>query len=423
MLIAYVLAYVDRLIVSLLVEPIKAELLLSDTQIGVIVGLSFALFYSLMGIPIARIADGGNRKRLLVACAAIWSVMTALCGFASGFWSLFMARVGVAVGEAGIAPTSLSMISDNFPAERRSRPISLWVFGGPLASVLAFGGGAALLVEGGAIDQLRNILGSDLSAWRLILIGLGVLGMPLVLVLLTIREPIRRSDYGTDYAAASVRQTLKFVKQHRLVFFYYFGGVALCFLVLNGILIWLPAILMRQYGMTLSEAGTSIAALSLMAGLVGTVGGGYLNDLVIRRGFPDGSVRATLMCAACGSLPLALTVFVDEPIFALILFGTGITGMAGATTIPQIAMQQVAPNRMRAQIAAGYFFLINIVGFGLGPVAVGAATDYVFGNETMISWSIFVVVVAAMPIALTMLALACRPFREFGFSYATAPAS
>lgn len=421
LLIAYVLAYVDRLIVSLLVEPIKNELSLSDTQIGVIVGLSFALFYSLMGIPIARIADGGNRKRVLVVSAALWSMMTALCGFASGFWSLFFARVGVAVGEAGIAPTSLSIISDNFPAERRSRPISLWVFGGPLASVLAFGGGAALLVEGGAIDQLREVLDTGLSPWRIALIGLGILGIPLVLVLLMIREPIRQTENGMDQGTASVRKTLIFVRQHQSMFIYYFTGVALCFLVLNGILIWMPALLMRQYGMTLSEAGSSIAILSLVAGLLGTIGGGYLNDFVNRRGLSDGSVLATAWCAAFGFIPLALAAFVNHTTTVVIMFGVGITGMAAATTIPQIAIQQVVPNQMRAQIAAGYFFLVNIVGFGLGPVAVGAATDVLFGDEAMIGWSIQIVVLVAMPFALIMLGLARRPFREIGFSYRDAP--
>ncbi|QLC23923.1 MFS transporter [Parasphingopyxis algicola] len=416
LLLAYALAYVDRLVVSLLVEPIKADLALSDTQIGLIVGLSFALFYSVMGLPIARYADGGNRKGVLLISASLWSAMTAICGFAAGFWTLFLARVGVAVGEAGIAPTSLSVISDNFPAEERSRPISIWVFGAALATVLAFGGGGLMLADGGPIDQLKTWLGIEMPSWRVLLILLGSMGIPLVLVLLTLREPLRR-DHGDGPAKASAVQTLAFIREHRWMFAFFFGGTALCLLVLDGIFIWLPAYLIRSYGMSLSEAGTSIAAVSLVAGLAGTVGSGYLNDFLVRRGYNDGPVRATLLLALLGAIALPLAIVVDQTWSTVTLFGVGIAGLAGATTVPQIAMQQVVPNRMRAQIAAGYFFLVNIVGFGLGPFAIGATTDYIFGSEARVGDSMLVVTLVTMPIALLILTLACRPFRRLGFTY------
>ncbi|MEO0419431.1 MAG: MFS transporter [Pseudomonadota bacterium] len=418
MAFAYVLAYVDRLVVALLVEPIKADLALSDTQIGLIVGLSFALFYSIMGLPIARYADGGNRKIVLLISASGWSAMTALCGFATGFWTLFLARVGVAVGEAGIAPTSLSVISDNFPVERRSRPISIWVFGAALATVLAFGGGGLLLTAGGPIDSLKNLLGIEMASWRVLLVVLGLCGVPLVLALLTLREPARR-DWIGEPTKASVRHTLRFVKEHQLMFAFFFGGTALCLLVLDGILVWLPALLMRSYEMPLSEAGTSIALVSIVAGLAGTVGSGYLNDVLAKRGHSDGPVRATFIFAVIGAVSFPLAVVVEQAWSTVLCFGVGIAGLAGASTVPQIAMQQIVPNRMRAQVAAGYFFLVNVVGFGLGPLAIGFTTDHVFGSESRVGESMLVVTLITMPVALLLLFLARRPFRRLKFSYSS----
>jgi predicted MFS family arabinose efflux permease len=407
--LAYAIAYTDRLILSLLIEPIKAELDFSDTKMSLIVGASFALFYSTMAIPIARYADFGNRKKLLLICAFLWSVMTALCGLAVGFWTLFLARVGVAVGEACIGPTSLSIISDSFRAQSRARPIGVWFTGAALGSVATFVGGAALLAPAGPAGLLHDWFGESLAPWRIALLALGLLGIPLVLLLLTLNEPERKERVSKQQMP--VRQVMAFVREHRRMFATLFAGSALIHVAFDGVFLWLTPFLQRTHNLTPIEAGPYIGLISVLAGPAGTIGSSYLYDALQRRGHVDAAMRAMLLLGALALLGISFAPHASSLSLALCGFTIFVAAMAGATTLPQMALQVTLPNDLRAQVTAGYFFTVNVFGFGVGPLATALLTDYLFEAEHMLGYSMTALSFIFIPLALTVIARGLSAFR------------
>jgi predicted MFS family arabinose efflux permease len=399
---AYAVAYADRLILSLLVEPIKGDLKLTDTEISLIVGASFAIFYSISGLPIARYADRGNRKRLLLFSATAWSAMTALCGMAQGFWTLLAARVGTAVGEAGIVPTSLSMIADSFPPGKRARPISVWFLGAVIAAVGAFAGGAVLIAADGPLAAARGAFALDAELWRLTLFTLGLLGVPLLVLLVTLREPARQERASTA-AQMPLSEVWHFVKDHRAMFVRLFSGAALLFLVFDAVYIWVATFLVRAHGMSVTESGTYVGIVSLLFGVCGPLGAGYLHDMLRSRGHRDAAIRAMLWLICLSAIGISFAPIVGSATLALLGFGIFITGLSGASILPQIAMQIILPNEIRAQINAGFLLIVNVVGFGVGPTATALVTDRVFKDESMLGYSMLVVSAIFLPLTLLTL--------------------
>ncbi len=415
--VAYTIAYTDRLIISLLIDPIKADLALSDTQISLIVGAAFAIFYSVFGLPIARYADRGNRRVLLIVSALLWSLMTFLCGLAVGFWTLFIARIGVAIGEASIAPSSLSLIADNFPAEKRSLPISIWVLGAVFASVAAYGGGGVLISDTGPLAGLLDYLGLEYSLWRAVFMLLGILGVPLAFLIAAIKEPARHGVTDSETSGqVTLRELKEYVGTNASTFLTFFVSAGLALLVLDGCFIWLPSALVRIHGMSLSEAGAALAVIALIFGLIGPLGAGYLNQRFYNAGHVDAPVRVMLILVGLGCVGMFVATLATDFIVMMFGYGLVISGLAGASTLPQIAIQLVVPNNMRAQISAGFFFLANIVGFGMGPTSVAIFNDYVFRNEAMIVWSMFAVGMIFLPIAIVLLFAGLVPFRKLAGS-------
>ncbi|MGL5839883.1 MAG: MFS transporter [Sphingorhabdus sp.] len=407
--IAYMIAYTDRLILSLLIDPVKDELNLTDTQMSIIVGASFALFYSTMAFPIARYADRGNRRNLLIVCAILWSLMTALCGLAVGFWTLFLARVGVAVGEACIGPTSMSLISDNFPVEKRSRPIGVWYAGAALASVATFAGGSTLLMPDGPAWFLHGWLGDTFSPWRIALIALGLLGIPMAIFLFTLSEPSRK-ERRTD-EATPVKEVIGFVNSHRAMFFSLFLGTGFVFLVLDGIFIWLTPFFNRVHGLSPAEAGPYIGMISIVGGLIGTIGSSFLYDAFYKRGHKDAAMRGMIILLIAAAIGISFAPNVASLGMSLFGFAIFIAAMVGASTLPQMALQTVLPDFCRAQVTAFYFFIANLFGFGFGTLITALMTDYVFEAENMVGSSMGVLAMLFIPCALFTLYRGLPAFR------------
>jgi predicted MFS family arabinose efflux permease len=411
--LAYAIAYTDRLILSLLIEPIKMELGLSDTKMSIIVGASFALFYSTMALPIARYADRGNRKNLLLICAVLWSVMTALCGLAVGFWTLFLARVGVAIGEACIGPTSLSIISDSFQSEKRSRPIGVWFTGAALGAVATFVGGAALLAPDGPAGFLHNWLGGTMAPWRVALIALGLLGLPLILLLLMLREPSRKERVSDQQMP--LKDVLAFIGAHKPMLFSLFAGSALIQLTFDGVFLWLTPFLQRVHDLEPAAAGPYIGLISLIAGPLGTIGSSYLYDAFRRRGHVDAAMRSILLLTAIALAGISFAPLAGSLLLALLGFAIFIAALAGATTLPQMGLQVTLPNELRAQITAFYFFTVNVFGFGVGPLVTALLTDYVFQGEQLLGYSMTALSFVILPIAFLIIARGLSAFRTSNF--------
>ncbi|MCE2392375.1 MAG: MFS transporter [Proteobacteria bacterium] len=372
LLVVYVFNHIDRQIMNILIEPVRIELQATDAQMGLLVGVAFALFYTFAGLPVARWADRGSRRTLISLALAVWSALTAACGLARNYFELLLARIGVGIGEAGCTPPAHSLISDYFPAERRATALSFYQVGVPIGTLLgmAFGGWMA-----------------DTLGWRLAFMVVGLPGLLLaVVVRTTLREPRRgQADAPTtDVSVQPVPEVLRFLwrmhsLRHALV------ATAVQTLALAAQASWHAPFLMRVYGLSATQAGFALGLIAGAPGGISTFAGGWLGD---RLGLRD--LRWYLWLPALGavaSIPFSLLAYTAESAPAAIAFLVAATlfnhlysGLGHA-----VAQSLVKP-RMRAVMSAVALFMMNLVGFGLGPWLAGIASDAfrpVYGEESI----------------------------------------
>lgn len=363
LLAVYCFNFIDRTIVSILQEPLKQELRLSDTQLGLISGTAFALFYSTLGVPIARIAERVDRPRIIAIALATWSLMTMLCGFATNFLQLFLCRVGVGIGEAGGTPPAHALLSEIFPADRRATAISIYSLGVPLG--ILFGA-----VAGGAIGEALG--------WRAAFMSVGAPGLILaVIVLVVIKDP-RSAASATDRRAAapppSLGQTIAYLASRRS-FVHLTAGITVASTAGYGILAFTAPFLMRQFDMGLAAAGSATGLVSGIAAGAGTLLGGVLVDRAMRRDRRFGAwiPAAGLMLAT----PLSITAYMQGEWITVVLLLT-VSGVAQFLYLgPTYALvQSLAGTRMRATASALVLLTVNLVGLGIGPPLTGWLSDH-----------------------------------------------
>jgi MFS family permease len=359
LMLVYTVNYLDRNILVILSEPIKRELALRDWQIGFLTGTSFAVFYALLGLPIARLADRSHRVNIASVALVVWGGMTALCGVVSSYLQLVLARIGVGVGEAGGSPPAVSIIADYFPAERRATALGIYNLGVPLGMLLGF-------VVGGVIN--------DVYGWRTAFVVAGLPGVVLaLLVKLTIREPQRATTTVTAAPGASVFDDVRLLLRNRL-----YRGTIIAAAIFNvaayGVSLWSPANMMRVFELDTRTAGLVMGIASGVGGAVGSLLGGLMSDRLQRA---DARwlywVPAT---AAAGFFPLALAgvLMPNVALYGALLLITYIFSFA--THAPFWAVvQSSVPAHKRAIAAAFYLFAINLIGLGLGPQLAGILSD------------------------------------------------
>lgn len=385
--VAYVFNFVDRQIIAILQDPIKTEFGLSDTQLGLLNGFAFAAFYVAFGLPIARWADRGVRRNIVALAVGVWSLMTAVCGFTQNYGQLLLARMGVGVGEAGCSPPAHSMISDIFQPSTRATAMSTYSLGVNIGILIGF-------MAGGWLNEFYG--------WRVAFLAVGFPGIVLaVLIKMTVKEPERGfSEHtstlpGTTTSAVAAPGMWRAL--HHLWSFNTMRWLALgCGLASfagYGLANWMPSFLVRTHAMATGELGTWLALLAGVGGGVGTFAGGFFSDRLARH---DRRWYVWLPACAIGlSLPLlALAFLIDDKIYCLLAYiipASVITIYLG----PAIAVVHgLAENGMRAMASALLFLVINIVGLGLGPVAIGLLSDAfipVFGADAL-RYALFVLV-------------------------------
>jgi len=403
LLVVYVFNFIDRQILSILLQPIKEEFLLSDTQLGLLSGIAFALFYSTLGIPIARYADRGVRRNVIALALAVWSAMTALSGLARGFGELLAARIGVGVGEAGCSPPAHSLLADYFPPERRATALSVYAMGIPLGIFCGY------LIGGWMVE---------LFSWRTAFLVVGLPGVLLSLVVrLTLREPERgRWDRpaapGAAAAGAPPLPEVARLLWRRRTFRHVSLAAALHAFVGYGVGAFVPPFLARSHGLGHGEIGTWLAFLSLIAGGSGTFLAGWLSDRLAvrdRRWYVWLPAWSTLV-----SVPFAWFFYLwPHPTTALLVSALPI--FLGSMYLgPSFALTQgLAPPTTRALAASVLLFVINMVGLGLGPQAVGIVSDLLrasLGAESL-RWALVCVAAVNLWSAVHYL-LAARTLRE-----------
>ncbi|CAN1573415.1 AraJ Arabinose efflux permease [Caulobacteraceae bacterium] len=364
LLIVYTFNFIDRVVISIIQEPIKQEFGLSDFQLGLLGGPAFAVLYTLLGIPIARLAEKRNRMTILSICVALWSLATALCGFATSFATLFAARVGVSVGEAGCTPPAQSVISDYFPADKRATAISIYALGVPVGSMLAAIGGG----------YIATYLG-----WREAFWLLGFPGLLLaILVKLTVKEPPRPGIVPGAEAPTFLEAFATLSK--KATFWHVSLGSAVASFVGYGVGQYLNSFLIRTHDLNILQASQLTGVVLGMAAAFGTFFAGWLADKVVKR-HPN----------ALAWLP-ALGFFIATPFYLVGYMSpslwVGVPFMVvGAIThyfylgCMYASIQGVAPPRMRATATAVLLFIVNILGYGLGPPVIGALSDFLANNS------------------------------------------
>ena len=404
-----VLSYTDRQVLSLLVDPIRGELGISDTQVSLLLGTAFAVVYGIAGIPLGFLADRTSRRNLIFAGVVVWSCGTLACGFSHSFGQLFAARIVVGLGEAVLSPAAISLISDYFPPERRGTAVGFFLSG------IAMGIGAAILIGGGVLHVVESgvLAGTPLAgqpAWRLVLLLIGAPGLLWSLAILLIKEPARKTtedptdsvDAAAIDARASATATRPSTPWSRVIPIYLV--VATASLVDNAVGAWAPSLLIREFTRDPAQIGVQLGFL-LTAGFGGGVLlGGWLAD---RAGSRGGSSYKLGVCLLSGLLILPVSLLINASQFQLVLVSVPLYfALSGIVTACGFsAILDVVPNRSRGLAMAISFFLNVALGAGLGPSAVTAASDYVFGAAAGLGPAITLTVAAGYAVA-TVAALA-----------------
>ena len=380
--ITYFFSYMDRQILSILLEDIKADLLLSDTQLGLLSGIAFALFYATLGIPIAALADRKNRRNIIAIALATWSAMTALCGLAQNFVQLLLARIGVGVGEAGSSPPSHSMIADLYPPNRRASALAIYSLGITL-------GAAAGQILGGNVTYFFD--------WRTAFLVVGIPGIVLaIFVRLFATEPPRGMSDAVKAVSGDtprIRDGFTAIGRSRGAM-HLIAGVTITSLIGYGLTLWTPAYLIRSFGLTTFEIANFYAPIVMIAGIVGVVGGGKLADrLAERRGLHSQATMITVLKSFAFPF-LLLFYLVDNVYLAVGAYWIALL-LQSCYLGPTFGLvQSLAPVNMRAMWAAITLFIINLIGLGIGPTAVGLLSDYYAGafalsDAESLRWSLF----------------------------------
>lgn len=404
---AYIVAYVDRSILTLLVDPIKQDIGVSDTQVSLLHGFAFVIFYTLMGFPIGRLVDRRHRVGIIAAGVALWSVMTAACGAAKTFTHLFLARVGVGFGEAALNPAAYSLIADYFRPGLISRASSTYVMGTYLGFGIAYiVGGTLVAAVAGMPDLILPIIGV-VRPWQMVFFYVAAPGALVLILLLTIREPVRkemlRSTSGEVHRGVTLTEFGQFLRLNAGTFTAHAVGFGCLGLLVNGMALWTPTFLARTYGWQISDAGVAYGILLLVFGGSGVYLGGWLADRFDRDGRIGGPFITASFCALGVVAPAAIYPLMPTAELSLLLMAPMILCSSAPWGVAVSALQQIAPNEMRGQVGAFYLFTVNLIGIGLGPTLVALLTDYWFRDPAALRYSMVVVSGTAAVIAAASL--------------------
>lgn len=401
LMVAYLFSYVDRQILSMLVGPIRADLLLTDTEVSLLHGLAFAICYTVLGVwPIGRWADTGNRRNIVAGGIFLWSLMTALCGRATSYLGLFAARVGVGVGEAALTPTAYSMIADLYPPRQRSRALALFSMG------IYFGIGVAVMITGALVAVIASagdlhlpIVG-EIRPWQVPFLILGPLGMLVAGWMLLIPEPARQP---TTAAAGGFSDVVAMMWRERRFYLSHTLGVSMLTLIFNGVAFWIPAHFMRVHGFSPLEVAFSFGPIMLVAGSAGIMAGGVLADRWRSQGRQDAEMRIVLLGAIAIAPLVAATFLVRDPAMAVALLVPMLFFSSFPFAAASAAMQLVTPGSFRARASALYLLVINLTGIGFGATAMSLVSDFVLRDEQRIGDGVTAVTLVAAPLAALLL--------------------
>lgn len=413
LVIAYAFSYIDRTILTLLVEPIRESLQISDTEISLLHGFAFALFYTLLGMPLGWLADRGNRIKIISIAIYVWSFATAACGLANSFLQMFVARVAVGVGEAALSPSAYSLIPDYFRPEKLARAFSFYNAG------LFIGSGLALVI-GGAVIEITPALDLPvigyLEPWQVTFMYVGLPGLLIGLWVMTLREPKRlgltAEEDGTMSLGSHIGRAFGYIKARPRAYLYHFSGFALYAFIWTGTSAWIPTHFIRNFNMSPGEVGGTYGLIVVIFGLMGVTAGGILAGHLRKKGKADAEIQTGIV-----GVILTLPFGIMAPLLPnLTMSFIAFAGLTFFTSFPwgaaTAALQIITPNRLRAMVSAMFLFIINLAGIGLAPTVIALITDVGFGYDQAVKYSISISVGIVAPCSAFLLYRCLAPYRQ-----------
>lgn len=403
LLAAYAVSFLDRQLITLLVQPIKLDLGISDTQMGLLQGPAFGLFYATMGLPLGWLADRVHRVRLMAVAIVFWSLMTFLSGYANEYWQLLLCRFGVGFGEAALVPAAVSLLADLFEPRRRALPISIFTAG------LAVGAGLSLIVGGrliafaGSGAESLPLIGSWFAGrepWQVVFMLAGLAGLPVALLVLGLTEPRageRMARAGSD-DWRELGAAFRHLAAERGFFAPMLASMAALFVITTAVSAWLPSVFIRDHGWTPVEVGARLGPVILGCALFGNLIAGFASRAMVARSFADATLR-TIQGGAVVMVPLAVvTGLGDSPLLALAFAGALFCATSVTFSIASLAFVEATPPRMRGQVVALYLLLANFFGLALGPPGVGLLIDSGIPSVSSVGASLgFVCLLSGLP--------------------------
>ncbi len=417
--LAQVFAFIDRQIPSMLVEPIKQDFNLTDSQIALLGGVAFSIFYAIMALPIGYAVDRYKRTKVLGTGIFLWSLMTALAGLANSFGKLFGARIGVAVGEAVMAPISVSLVGDSFPENKQGKPMGIITAG------VYIGIGITLLGGGFLIDYLTSIGGITLpligylKPWQATFLIVGIPGLVLAIAAFYLKEPRRIEEQPESNHLVDRKNVFLHLKEHRKTLIPMFGGLIFMALIFYSFSFWAPTMMIRTFDISLTEVGFILGMITIISSITGTIIAGSAVDYLRNRNYSDAPVRAAMIAVILALPPIILLSFVQTELGAWICIALYLLFISSFAPLGLLAISGVSSGNIKGQTAAIHAFLMMAFGLSLGPQLTAFFTDFVFVDPNLLINSVSLTGLIVLPISALLFKLSLSRYRESSESLLT----
>lgn len=409
--LAQIFAFIDRQIPSMLVEPIKQDFNLTDSQIALLGGAAFSIFYAIMALPIGYAVDRYQRTKVLGTGIFLWSLMTALAGLANSFGKLFGARIGVAVGEAVMAPISVSLVSDSFPENKQGKPMGIITAG------VYIGIGITLLGGGILIDYLTSIGGITLpligylKPWQATFMIVGIPGLVLAIAAFYLKEP-QRLEEKIDTQLKDRKNVFLHLKEHRKTLIPMFGGLIFMALIFYSFSFWAPTMMIRTFDISLTEVGFVLGMITIISSITGTIVAGSAVDYLRNKNYSDAPVRAAMIAVILALPPIISLSFVQSELGAWICIALYLLFISSFAPLGLLAISGVSTGNVKGQTAAIHAFLMMAFGLSLGPQLTAFFTDFVFVDPNLLINSVSLTGLIVLPISALLFKLSLSRYRE-----------
>lgn len=415
----YWLSILDRFIISLMVDPIKRDMGITDVQFSLLHGFAFAITFAVFGLMAGAFADRFSRRNIIFISVAVWSLATAACGMAQSFWHLLLARIGVGAGEAGLNPSATSMLADLFPRDRLTSAMAVYSIGASVGSGTAYLFGGLIVDLVSQKDTFILPLVGELRSWQAVFFIVGVPGGLLSLLIFTLPEPVRRNRRAVSEQPslwksvfAAYGELIKFMRSQLKFFAYHYSGFTFAGAVLGGCGVWYPAHMARTFGWDGVKIGMGLGLTLVIAGVTGKLICGHFVDSMYRRGLRDAQLRWYSRCLLIATPIGILATTSDNPCVFLGGVGCFLVLLSPLPACYGASLNLVTPNELRGTGIAFFAATTGLIGLGAGPLLIAAIAEHVFGGTSSIGLGMAATIALCCPIGALLLGLGCRGMRD-----------